>query len=160
MVATNALRASSARRRSESLESGCIPGPPGFWGPLIKGGDGTTMAVCRKSSDATNVRWASCDPDQGPGRDNSLGYLIASGIFVASYRAVPVASRFRDSRCHSQAPSPALRGDRRTLRSAGSARDRDLSGLEEEAGEPPPPPRLPAPCRSAGRPATATRTGT
>jgi hypothetical protein len=53
-------------------------------------GDGTTLAVCRKSSDATNVRWEPCAPDQGPDRDSSLGYLIASGIFVASYRAVPV----------------------------------------------------------------------
>src|SRR5213592_2586961 len=48
------------------------------------------MAVCRKSSDATNVRWEPCAPDQGPDRDSPLGYLIASGIFVASYRAVPV----------------------------------------------------------------------
>ena len=55
------------------------------------GGDGTTMAVCRKSSDATNVRWGPYAPDQDPDRDSSLGYLIASGIFVASYRAVPVA---------------------------------------------------------------------
>jgi hypothetical protein len=55
-------------------------------------GDGTTMAVCRKSSDATNVRWEPYAPDQGPNRDSPLGYLIASGIFVASYRAVPVAS--------------------------------------------------------------------
>ena len=55
-------------------------------------GDGTTVAVCRKSSDATNVRWEPCAPDQGPDRDSPLGYLIASGIFVASYRAVPVAS--------------------------------------------------------------------
>ena len=54
-------------------------------------GDGTTVAVCRKSSDATNVRWEPCAPDQGPDRDSPLGYLIASGIFVASYRAVPVA---------------------------------------------------------------------
>lgn len=29
-------------------------------------------------------------PDQGQTRDSSLGYLIASGMFVASYRAVPV----------------------------------------------------------------------
>ena len=29
------------------------------------------MAVCRKSSDATNVRWAPCASDQGPGRDSS-----------------------------------------------------------------------------------------
>jgi len=29
--------------------------------------------------------------DQGPYRDSPLGYLIASGIFVATYRAVPVA---------------------------------------------------------------------
>jgi len=49
------------------------------------------MAVCRKSSDATNVRWEPYAPDQGPDRDSPLGYLIASGIFVASYRAVPVA---------------------------------------------------------------------
>ena len=49
------------------------------------------MAVCRKSSDATNVRWEPCAPDQGPDRDSPLGYLIASGIFVASYRAVPVS---------------------------------------------------------------------
>ena len=55
------------------------------------GGDGTTMAVCRKSSDATNVRWETYAPDQDPDRDSPLGYLIASGIFVASYRAVPVA---------------------------------------------------------------------
>ena len=48
------------------------------------------MAVCRKSSDATNVRWEPYAPDQGPDRDSPLGYLIASGIFVASYRAVPV----------------------------------------------------------------------
>ena len=54
--------------------------------------DGTTMAVCRKSSDATNVRWEPCAPDQGPDRDSPLGYLIASGIFVATYRAVPVAA--------------------------------------------------------------------
>ena len=53
--------------------------------------DGTTVAVCRKSSDATNVRWEPCAPDQGPNRDSPLGYLIASGIFEASYRAVPVA---------------------------------------------------------------------
>src|SRR4029453_5354929 len=59
--------------------------------PLAKVGDGTTMAVCRKSSDATNVRWEPCAPDQGPDRDSPLGYLIASGIFVATYRAVPVA---------------------------------------------------------------------
>src|SRR5205085_930150 len=31
-----------------------------------------------------------CASDQGPNRDSSLGDLIASGIFVASYRAVPV----------------------------------------------------------------------
>jgi len=30
-------------------------------------------------------------PDQGQTRDSSLGYLIASGMFMASYRAVPVA---------------------------------------------------------------------
>jgi len=48
------------------------------------------VAVCRKSSDATNVRWAPCVPDQGQTRDSSLGYLIASGMFMASYRAVPV----------------------------------------------------------------------
>jgi hypothetical protein len=49
------------------------------------------MVVCRKSSDATNVRWEPCALDQGPDRDSPLGYLIASGIFVATYRAVPVA---------------------------------------------------------------------
>jgi hypothetical protein len=53
------------------------------------------MAVCRKSSDATNVRWEPCAPDQDPDRDSPLGYLIASGIFVASYRAVPVARYLR-----------------------------------------------------------------
>ena len=57
---------------------------------MRKLGDGTTVAVCRKSSDATNVRWEPCAPDQDPDRDSPLGYLIASGIFVASYRAVPV----------------------------------------------------------------------
>ena len=56
------------------------------------GGDGTTMAVGRKSSDATNVRWEPYVPDQDPTRDSPLGYLIASGIFVASYRVVPVGS--------------------------------------------------------------------
>src|SRR5687768_12516081 len=76
---TNALRRSRAWRRSVTLSAG-------------RGGcDGTTMAVCRKSSDATNVRWEPCAPDQGPDRDSPLGYLIASGIFVASYRAVPVS---------------------------------------------------------------------
>src|SRR5436190_11994001 len=50
------------------------------------------MAVCRKSSDATNVRWEPYAPDQGPDRDSPLGYLIASGIFVATYRAVPVGT--------------------------------------------------------------------
>ena len=34
-----------------------------------------------KSSDATNVRWEPCAPDQGPDRDSPLGDLIASGIF-------------------------------------------------------------------------------
>ena len=29
--------------------------------------------------------------ESGPDRDSPLGYLIASGIFVATYRAVPVA---------------------------------------------------------------------
>ena len=28
--------------------------------------------------------------ESGPNRDSPLGYLIASGIFVATYRAVPV----------------------------------------------------------------------
>ena len=28
--------------------------------------------------------------ESGPDRDSPLGYLIASGIFVATYRAVPV----------------------------------------------------------------------
>jgi hypothetical protein len=50
------------------------------------------MAVCRKSSDATNVRWEPCALDQGPDRDSPLGYLIASGIFVATYRAEPVST--------------------------------------------------------------------
>ena len=45
----------------------------GSIGPGGEGSDGTTMAVCRKSSDATNVRWEPCDPDQGPGRDSPLG---------------------------------------------------------------------------------------
>ena len=53
--------------------------------------DGTTLAVCLKSSDATNVRWEPCAPDQDPDRDSPLGYLIASGMFVSSYEAVPVA---------------------------------------------------------------------
>ncbi len=36
----------------------------------------------------TGPQWKQSGPD----RDSPLGYLIASGIFVASYRAVPVAS--------------------------------------------------------------------
>ena len=36
-----------------------------------EGSDGTTVAVCRKSSDATNVRWEPYVPDQGPDRDSS-----------------------------------------------------------------------------------------
>src|SRR4029453_6126499 len=75
----NSRRRSRASRRRATLSAGrgeC---------------DGTTMAVCRKSSDATNVRWEPCAPDQDPDRDSPLGYLIASGIFVATYRAVPVA---------------------------------------------------------------------
>ncbi len=35
----------------------------------------------------TGPQWKQSGPD----RDSPLGYLIASGIFVASYRAVPVA---------------------------------------------------------------------
>ena len=49
------------------------------------------MAVCLKSSDATNVRWGPYAPDQGPDRDRPLGYLIASGMFSCSYEAEPVA---------------------------------------------------------------------
>src|SRR6185295_9537473 len=94
-VATNALRASSAARRRVSFDSGSISGR---WPPGPGGSDGTTVAVCRKSSDATNVRWEPCAPDQGPDRDSSLGYLIASGIFVASYRAVPVDPYLGDGR--------------------------------------------------------------
>jgi hypothetical protein len=48
------------------------------------------MVVCRKSSDATNVRWEPYDPDQGPGRDSSLG-LISLRDVQGSYRVVPVA---------------------------------------------------------------------
>jgi hypothetical protein len=44
-VRTNAFRASSAARRSDSFDSGSIPGL-GCEGS--KGGDGTTMAVCPK----------------------------------------------------------------------------------------------------------------
>src|SRR6187401_644198 len=35
----------------------------------------------------TGPQWKQSGPD----RDSPLGYLIASGIFVATYRAVPVA---------------------------------------------------------------------
>jgi hypothetical protein len=34
----------------------------------------------------TEPQWKQSGPD----RDSPLGYLIASGIFVATYRAVPV----------------------------------------------------------------------
>ena len=36
----------------------------------------------------TGPQWKQSGPD----RDSPLGYLIASGIFVATYRAVPVGS--------------------------------------------------------------------
>src|SRR5258705_588703 len=119
---TNALRASSAARRSDSLDSGTISG---CWPPGSGGSDGTTVAVCRKSSDATNVRWEPCAPDQGPDRDSPLGYLIASGIFVASYRAVPVAP-------YLVACALALKGLGERFKAAGErfgARDQRRVGL-------------------------------
>ena len=47
----------------------------------------------------TEPQWKQSGPD----RDSPLGYLIASGIFVATYRAVPVAS-------YLGVPVPGLKG--------------------------------------------------
>ena len=44
-----------------------------LWSSAGKGGDGTTMAVCLKSSDATTSGGDHVHPDQGPGRDSSRG---------------------------------------------------------------------------------------
>ena len=46
-----------------------------------KGSDGTTVAVCRKSTDATNVRWAPCASGPGSGQGQLPWMVIASRMF-------------------------------------------------------------------------------
>src|SRR4029078_12868560 len=65
-----------APSQAGSPGDGAVKGPP--W------------AFALKSSDATNVRWAPYDPDQGPGRDSSLLDSKPQGFSEGSYRAVPV----------------------------------------------------------------------
>ena len=90
------------------------------WTSVGKGSDGTTMAVCRKSSDATNVRWAPYASDQGPGRDSSLRIDNASGIFV---RLVPGSTRRVRSRRSAPRPQGPSASDssRSAIASARSA---------------------------------------
>ena len=79
------------------------------------------MAVCRKSSDATNVRWGPYASGPGSGQGQSPRMFNRLRDVRGSYRAVPVASYLGVDGRPAQGRRPAIRAVRPALRRARPA---------------------------------------